>query len=145
MKLKSTKGLKSTDTLLQYHRLQTKEFFNQAPHCQTLTNSFHFILSKIYTRGSFAKPFYKLYPQMTHATQGEFPSLNKRESKTHQRRRKKDSKEPESLHNEEEGDQPSLLQRGKENAYLPKNGPSFEVGLELTLSPKKPLKQRKPH
>ena len=50
---------------------------------------------------------------MTHATQEEFPSLNKKESKTHQRGRKEDSKEPKSLYSEEEGDQPSLLQRGK--------------------------------
>ena len=81
---------------------------------------------------------------MTHATQEEFPSLNKKESKTHQRGKKEDSKEPESLHNEEEGDRPSLLQRGKENTYLPRSTSSFEVGPKLRLSPKKPLKQRKP-
>ena len=97
-----------------------------------------------YTRGSFAKHFYELYPQTTHDTQEEFPSLNKKEFKTHQRERKEDSKAPESLHSEEEGDQLSLLQRGKKNTYLPKSVPSFEVGPELRLSPKKPLKQRKP-
>ncbi|RVW68710.1 G-type lectin S-receptor-like serine/threonine-protein kinase [Vitis vinifera] len=44
-----------------------------------------------------------------HATQEEFPSLNKKESKPHQRGRREDFKELESLHNEEEGDPPPLL------------------------------------
>ena len=66
--------------------------------------------------------------------------MNKKESKTHQRGRKEDSKELESLHNEEEGDQPFLLQRDKENTYLPRSAPSFEVGPKLRLFPKKPPK-----
>ena len=61
-----------------------------------------------------------------------------------QRGRKEDSKEPESLHSEEEGDQSSLLQRGKENTYLSRSASSFEVGPTLRLSSKKPPKQRKP-
>ena len=109
-----------------------------------LTCSFPSTLSKIHIKGLFVKPFYELYPQMTHATQEGFPSLNRREPKTHQRGRKEDSKEPEPLHSEEEGDQPSLLQRGKENTYLPNSAPSFKVDLELRLSPKMPCKQRKP-
>ena len=120
MKLTSEEGLKSIDTLTQDQRLHTKEFFNlwsKALYYQTLTYSFPSILSKINIRGSFAKPFYELYPQKPHATQEEFPSLNKKKSKPHQRGRRKDSKEPKSLYNEEEGDPPSLLQRGIENTY----------------------------
>ena len=69
-----------------------------------LSNSFPSTLSKIDIKGSFVKPFYELYPQTTHATQEEFPSLNKKESKIDQRGRKEYSKTLESLHSEEEGD-----------------------------------------
>ena len=51
MKLISKKWLKSTDTLTQDHRLHTKNFSifgMKASHCQTLTNSFPSILSKIH-------------------------------------------------------------------------------------------------
>ena len=81
---------------------------------------------------------------MTHVTQEEFPSLNKREPKTHPIGRKEDSKESEPLHSEKEGDQPSLLQRGKGNTYFPNSAPSFKVGPELRLSPKMSPKRRKP-
>ena len=147
MKVTSEKRFKTIDTLIQAQRLHTKEFSifgAKAPHYQMLTYSFPSILSKINIKGSFAKPFYELSPQMTHVTQEEFPSLNKKKSKTHQRGRKEDSKKPESLHKQEEGDPLSLLQRGIENTYLPKSAPSFDIGPKLRLSPKKPPKQRKP-
>ena len=147
MKLTSEKGLKSIDTLIQDQRLHTKEFFNLWSESSSLPNtniflSFHTIQN--IHKGTICHAFYELYPQMTHAIQEEFPSLNKKESKTHQRGRKTNSKEPESLHNEEDGDPPSLLQRGQKNTYFPKSAPSFEVGPKLRLSPKKPPKQRKP-
>ena len=147
MKLIREIGLISIETLDQDHGLHTKEFFNLWINNSSLSkanDSFPSTLSKIYIKGLFAKPFYELYPQKTHATQKEFPLLNRGEPKTHQRGRKEDSKEPEPLHSEKEGDLPSLLQRDKENTYLSNNAPSFEVGLKLKLSPKKPPKRRKP-
>ena len=79
IKLKCEKGLKSTNTLNQDYRLQKNFsiFGAKDPRSQTLTNSFPSILSKIYIRVSFAKSFYELYPQTTHATQKEYLSLNK--------------------------------------------------------------------
>ena len=109
-----------------------------------LTNSFPSKLTKIYIRKPFAKPFYKLSPQTPYATQEEFTSLNKRESKPHQRRRKEDFIELESLHNEVKGDPPSLLQRRIENIYLPKSVPFFKVDPKLRLYLKKSPKQKKP-
>ena len=100
-----------------------------------LTYSFPSKLTKIYIKGSFAKPFYKLSPQTPHATQEEFPSLNKRESRPHQRKRKEDSTEPESLHNKVKGDPSSLPQGGIENTYFPISTPSFEVVPTLRLYP----------
>ena len=50
------------------------------------------------------------------------------------KREKEISKEPEPLHSEKEGDQLSLLQRGKGNIYLPNSAPSFESSPELRLS-----------
>ena len=62
-------------------RLQvTKEFFNLWSERSSFPNTNKFlssILSKIYIRVSFAKSFYELYPQTTHATQKEYLSLNK--------------------------------------------------------------------
>ena len=147
MKLKSTKGLKSTDTLLQDHRLQTKEFFNLWSESSSLPNankflSFHTVQN--IHKGVICQAFLRALPTNDPCHPRRVPSLNKRESKTHQRRRKEDPKEPETLHSEEEDDQPSTLQRDKRNTYLPKRTPSFEVGLKLTLSPKMLPKQRRP-
>ena len=128
-KLTSEEGLKTIDTLTQDQRLHAKEFFNLSSESSSLPN---------------AKPFYEFSLQTPHATQEEFLSLNKRESKPHQRRRKEDSTEPESLHNEVKSDPPSLLQRDIENTYLRPSAPSFEVVPKLRLYPKKLPKQRKP-
>ena len=137
----------STNTLNQDHRLHIKLisiFGSITPHCQTLSNFFPSTLSKIYIKRPLAKPFYEFCPQTTHAIQTEFPSLNKRESKTHQRGTKEDSKEPESLHSEEEGDLLSLLQIGIRNIYLPRRIPSCEVGPKLTL-PLRSLPSKESH
>ena len=141
------KGSNLWTPLTQDHRLHTKEIFNLWSESSSLLNTSKFL--SFYTvqnihKGVVCQVFYELYPQTTHATQEEFPSMNKKESKTHQRGRKEDSKELESLHNEEEGDQPFLLQRDKENTYLPRSAPSFEVGPKLRLFPKKLPKKRKP-
>ena len=109
-----------------------------------LTSFFSSKLSKIYIKGSLVKPFYVLYPWKTHATQAEFPSSSKREPKTPQRGKKADAKELEALHSEEEGNQLSLLQRGKGSIYLPNSTSSFEFGPKLRLSPKMPPKRKKP-
>ena len=99
------------------------------------TYSFPSRVSKIYIRRPFVKAFHELSPQMPHATQEKFPSMNKIESKPHQRERKEDSTEPESLRNEVKGDPPSLLQRGIENTYFPKSAPSFEIDPKLRPYP----------
>ena len=119
MKLTSEEELKTIDTLTQDQRLHTKWFFNLWSQSSSLPNANIFLsFQTVQTiHKSFANPFYELFPQKPHATQEEFPSLNKKESKPHQRGRKEDSKEPKFLHNKEEGDPPSLLQRGIENTY----------------------------
>ena len=146
MKLTSEEELKTIDTLTQDQRLHTKGFFNLWSQSSSLPNANIFLSFQTVQNihKSFANPFYELSPQKPHVTQEEFPSLNKRESRPHQRGRKEDFTESESLHNEVKGDPLSLLQRCIENTYLPTSAPFFEVGPKLKLYPKKPPKQRKP-
>ena len=74
-----------------------------------LTSSFPSTLSKIYIKGPLTRPFYELYLWRTHATQEEFLSFSRRESKTPQREKKVDAKEPVTLYSEEECDRLFLL------------------------------------
>ena len=110
MKLKRKKGLKSTNTLNQDHRLHIKEFFNLWSESSSFPNtnkflSFH-IVQNIH-KGAACQVILRALPT-NNPCHPKRVSFTEQESKTYQRGRKKNSKELESLHSEE-GDQPSLL------------------------------------
>ena len=76
MKLIRELGFISTNTLVQDHKLPTKEFSSFGPitrHYQKQACSFLSKWSKRCIRGQPPKAFCDLYPKKTHATEGASP------------------------------------------------------------------------